>query len=152
MLMTVDIYGTGLDAKHIDKDHAAKCWICNMMAYKSEADGSQECPCGKSYAVLLKEWPAYKQTLIDAFNKQEAESKKNKLYDATAVSKAIEAEDANEDPNDYIQIIDKFLGKLDVKHNHKFKTKLTKAMKESKLIAWLTAMDKHIGNAEDYLN
>ena len=88
-----------LDAKHYDpEDFSFLCWNCNSRAFKDESNGAggpTNCKCygnPKTYFDLQKDWPAYKKTLIDAFNKQNAESLKTKLYDEAAVKKAIEDE------------------------------------------------------------
>ena len=151
MSSPLDVYTNSIDSKFFEKDFSFKCWICTKLVYKLEVDGVLRCSCDKTYADLLKEWPAHKKLLIDAFSKQEADAKKGKLWDESTVRKAIEHEDPHLDPDDFVTIISKFLTKLDAKHHHKFKPKLTKAMKDGNLIAWLNAMDKHIGNAEDYL-
>ena len=152
-----------LDAKHYDpEDFSFLCWTCNSRAFKDESNGAggpTNCKCygnPKTYFDLQKDWPAYKKTLIDAFNKQNAESLKTKLYDEAAVKKAIEDEvsaagGTSVNTDDYIEILKKFLIRLDAKHNAKFKAKLAKAKDDAKLKSWLDAMGNHIGNADDYL-
>jgi hypothetical protein len=78
------------------------------------------------------------------------------LYDEAAVKKAIEDEvsaagGTSVNTDDYIEILKKFLIRLDAKHNAKFKAKLAKAKDDAKLKSWLDAMGNHIGNADDYL-
>ena len=143
-----------LELKFHDTDYSFKCWVCKGFAFKYEDNGDGGplfCKCDWSYNQLLKAWPAHKKLLLDAFNRQNAESKKGKLYDESAVTKALESEDPNIDTDVYLTIIVDFLTKLDAKHNDKFKKKLDKVIKDKMVKPWLSLMKNHVGNPEDYL-
>lgn len=140
--------------KFHDKDYSFKCWVCKTFVFKDENNGDGGplcCKCDKTYHELVKDWPAHKKTLLDAFNKQDAESKKGKLFDENAVTKALVSEDSKIDADAYITTMLNFLAKLDAKHNEKFKKKLAKSMSDGKVKPWIDAMKNHTGNPEDYL-